>query len=190
MSGAFFIRRSFGGDKLYWAVFSEYVKTMLKVRILLFPLRLFMSEVKGHLLCPFQYFKGLIIIGPQSPTKKSEHSPYNMCCLEESKYYQFSFVVVVFLLQNGFAPVEFFLEGTRSRTCKSLTPKLGKSHEKATIGSPSFLLKNKIHNLHHLLNISCWMFEQILCFGFSVQYSFFKHTVYVTQNKKPSYSIF
>ncbi|XP_040919989.1 dihydroxyacetone phosphate acyltransferase isoform X1 [Toxotes jaculatrix] len=56
MSGAFFIRRSFGGDKLYWAVFSEYVKTMLK---------------------------------------------------------------------NGLAPVEFFLEGTRSRTCKSLTPKLG-----------------------------------------------------------------
>ncbi|KAF7666496.1 hypothetical protein LDENG_00105360 [Lucifuga dentata] len=56
MSGAFFIRRSFGGDKLYWAVFSEYVRTMLK---------------------------------------------------------------------NGFAPVEFFLEGTRSRTSKSLTPKLG-----------------------------------------------------------------
>ncbi|KAF6735840.1 Dihydroxyacetone phosphate acyltransferase [Oryzias melastigma] len=56
MSGAFFIRRSFGGDKLYWAVFSEYVKTMLR---------------------------------------------------------------------NGFAPLEFFLEGTRSRTAKSLTPKLG-----------------------------------------------------------------
>lgn len=56
MSGAFFIRRSFGGDKLYWSVFSEYVKTMLK---------------------------------------------------------------------NGFAPVEFFLEGTRSRTSKSLVPKLG-----------------------------------------------------------------
>lgn len=31
-SGAFFIRRSFGGDKLYWAVFSEYVQTLLKVR--------------------------------------------------------------------------------------------------------------------------------------------------------------
>ncbi|XP_042339028.1 dihydroxyacetone phosphate acyltransferase-like, partial [Plectropomus leopardus] len=30
MSGAFFIRRSFGGDKLYWAVFSEYVRTILK----------------------------------------------------------------------------------------------------------------------------------------------------------------
>ncbi|KAM9496422.1 dihydroxyacetone phosphate acyltransferase [Clarias gariepinus] len=56
MSGAFFIRRSFGGDKLYWAVFSEYVKTMLR---------------------------------------------------------------------NGYAPVEFFLEGTRSRTAKSLTPKTG-----------------------------------------------------------------
>ncbi|XP_070781879.1 dihydroxyacetone phosphate acyltransferase [Enoplosus armatus] len=56
MSGAFFIRRSFGGDKLYWAVFSGYVKTMLR---------------------------------------------------------------------NGYAPVEFFLEGTRSRTSKSLTPKLG-----------------------------------------------------------------
>ncbi|XP_029902918.1 dihydroxyacetone phosphate acyltransferase isoform X2 [Myripristis murdjan] len=56
MSGAFFIRRSFGGDKLYWTVFSEYVKTMLR---------------------------------------------------------------------NGMAPVEFFLEGTRSRTSKSLTPKLG-----------------------------------------------------------------
>ncbi|XP_061900801.1 dihydroxyacetone phosphate acyltransferase [Entelurus aequoreus] len=56
MSGAFFIRRSFGGDQLYWAVFSEYVKTIVK---------------------------------------------------------------------NGFAPVEFFLEGTRSRTAKSLTPKLG-----------------------------------------------------------------
>uniref|UniRef100_A0A8B9JJC1 Glyceronephosphate O-acyltransferase n=1 Tax=Astyanax mexicanus TaxID=7994 RepID=A0A8B9JJC1_ASTMX len=56
MSGAFFIRRSFGGDKLYWAVFSEYVKTMLR---------------------------------------------------------------------NGYAPIEFFLEGTRSRTGKSLTPKTG-----------------------------------------------------------------
>ncbi|KAJ3605384.1 hypothetical protein NHX12_027431 [Muraenolepis orangiensis] len=56
MSGAFFIRRSFGGDRLYWAVFSEYVKTMVR---------------------------------------------------------------------NGMAPMEFFLEGTRSRTCKSLTPKLG-----------------------------------------------------------------
>uniref|UniRef100_A0A3P8UVZ2 Glyceronephosphate O-acyltransferase n=1 Tax=Cynoglossus semilaevis TaxID=244447 RepID=A0A3P8UVZ2_CYNSE len=55
-SGAFFIRRSFGGDKLYWAVFSEYVQTLLK---------------------------------------------------------------------KGYAPIEFFLEGTRSRTSKSLTPKLG-----------------------------------------------------------------
>ncbi|XP_006146044.1 dihydroxyacetone phosphate acyltransferase isoform X2 [Tupaia chinensis] len=56
MSGAFFMRRTFGGNKLYWAVFSEYVRTMLR---------------------------------------------------------------------NGYAPVEFFLEGTRSRSAKTLTPKFG-----------------------------------------------------------------
>lgn len=31
-SGAFFIRRAIGSDKLYWAVLSEYVKTIVKVR--------------------------------------------------------------------------------------------------------------------------------------------------------------
>ncbi|XP_044866832.1 dihydroxyacetone phosphate acyltransferase isoform X2 [Mauremys mutica] len=55
-SGAFFMRRTFGGNRLYWAVFAEYVKTMLR---------------------------------------------------------------------NGYAPIEFFLEGTRSRTAKTLTPKFG-----------------------------------------------------------------
>ncbi|XP_060609762.2 dihydroxyacetone phosphate acyltransferase isoform X1 [Anolis sagrei] len=55
-SGAFFMRRTFGGNKLYWAVFAEYVKTVLK---------------------------------------------------------------------NGYAPVEFYLEGTRSRTAKTLNPKFG-----------------------------------------------------------------
>ena len=30
-SGAFFIRRSIGSDKLYWAVLSEYVKTIVRV---------------------------------------------------------------------------------------------------------------------------------------------------------------
>uniref|UniRef100_A0A8D0EAG4 Dihydroxyacetone phosphate acyltransferase n=1 Tax=Salvator merianae TaxID=96440 RepID=A0A8D0EAG4_SALMN len=55
-SGAFFMRRTFGGNKLYWAVFAEYVKTMLK---------------------------------------------------------------------SGYAPIEFYLEGTRSRTAKTLTPKFG-----------------------------------------------------------------
>ncbi|XP_033104031.1 dihydroxyacetone phosphate acyltransferase-like [Anneissia japonica] len=55
-AGAFYIRRSFGSDKLYWAVFTEYVQK---------------------------------------------------------------------LIVNGEAPVEFFLEGTRSRTGKSLPPKLG-----------------------------------------------------------------
>lgn len=34
-AGAFFMRRSFGGNRLYWAVFAEYVKTMLRVSKLL-----------------------------------------------------------------------------------------------------------------------------------------------------------
>ncbi|XP_028252785.1 dihydroxyacetone phosphate acyltransferase [Parambassis ranga] len=58
-SGAFFIRRAIGSDKLYWAVLSEYVRTIVR---------------------------------------------------------------------KGFAPVEFYVEGLRSRTLKSLTPKLGMMH--------------------------------------------------------------
>ncbi|KAM7395543.1 hypothetical protein PAMA_007016 [Pampus argenteus] len=58
-SGAFFIRRAIGSDKLYWAVLSEYVKTIVR---------------------------------------------------------------------KGFAPVEFYVEGFRSRTLKSLTPRLGMMH--------------------------------------------------------------
>ena len=56
-SGAFYIRRSFGDDQLYWAVFTEYVQTQI--------------------------------------------------C-------------------NGDQPIEFYVEGTRSRTLKSLCPKFGK----------------------------------------------------------------
>lgn len=55
-TGAFFIRRSFGSDELYWAVFTEYVQQHLK---------------------------------------------------------------------HADRPVEFFIEGTRSRTSKSLLPKQG-----------------------------------------------------------------
>ncbi|KAL4630450.1 dihydroxyacetone phosphate acyltransferase-like [Arapaima gigas] len=58
-SGAFFIRRAIGANKLYWAILSEYVKT---------------------------------------------------------------------LVRTGFAPIEFYVEGLRSRTLKSLTPKLGMLH--------------------------------------------------------------
>lgn len=58
-SGAFFIRRAIGSDKLYWAVLSEYVRTIVR---------------------------------------------------------------------RGYAPVEFYVEGLRSRTLKSLTPKLGMMH--------------------------------------------------------------
>ena len=60
--GAFYIRRSFGSDKLYWAIFTEYVQTQLR---------------------------------------------------------------------NGDAPLEFFVEGTRSRTMKSYQPR---------IGQPQFIL--------------------------------------------------
>ncbi|MED6293489.1 hypothetical protein CHARACLAT_011131 [Characodon lateralis] len=58
-SGAFFIRRAIRSDKLYWAVLSEYVRTIVR---------------------------------------------------------------------SGFAPLEFFVEGLRSRTLKSLPPKLGMMH--------------------------------------------------------------
>ncbi|XP_053743114.1 dihydroxyacetone phosphate acyltransferase [Synchiropus splendidus] len=58
-SGAFFIRRDIGADKLYWAVLSEYVKV---------------------------------------------------------------------LVRRGCAPLEFYVEGYRSRALKSLTPKLGMMH--------------------------------------------------------------
>ena len=58
MAGAFYMRRSFGSDKLYWAIFTEYVQ-----------------------------------------------------------------VNVI----NSEAPLEFFIEGTRSRTGKFLSPKLGKA---------------------------------------------------------------
>ncbi|XP_037606301.1 dihydroxyacetone phosphate acyltransferase [Sebastes umbrosus] len=58
-TGAFFIRRAIGSDKLYWAVLSEYVRTIVK---------------------------------------------------------------------KGYAPMEFYVEGLRSRTLKSLMPKLGMMH--------------------------------------------------------------
>ncbi|KAK5853072.1 hypothetical protein PBY51_006894 [Eleginops maclovinus] len=58
-SGAFFIRRAIGSDKLYWAVLSEYVRTVVK---------------------------------------------------------------------TGIAPLEFYVEGLRSRTLKSVMPKLGMMH--------------------------------------------------------------
>ncbi|XP_013867428.1 dihydroxyacetone phosphate acyltransferase [Austrofundulus limnaeus] len=58
-SGAFFIRRAIGSDRLYWAVLSEYVRTIVR---------------------------------------------------------------------KGFAPLEFYVEGFRSRTLKSVPPKLGMMH--------------------------------------------------------------
>lgn len=89
-SGAFFIRRAIGSDKLYWAVLSEYIKTIVRVRRV--PLW-------------FIQFVKLYVISA------------NLCVC-------FCFV---FLhdRQKGIAPVEFYVEGLRSRTLKSLVPKLG-----------------------------------------------------------------
>lgn len=58
-TGAFFMRRSFSTDKMYWEVFREYIRTLIT-----------------------QYHSG----------------------------------------------VEFFIEGTRSRSCKALSPKVGKKN--------------------------------------------------------------
>lgn len=51
MSGAFFMRRTFGGNKLYWAVFSEYVKTMLRVNA--YDYQVFSSSVFFPLMFAF-----------------------------------------------------------------------------------------------------------------------------------------
>lgn len=47
-----------------------------------------------------------------------ERRQWVLCCV---------LFVCVFSLKNGYAPVEFFLEGTRSRSAKTLTPKFGRS---------------------------------------------------------------
>ncbi|EFA75040.1 hypothetical protein PPL_11725 [Heterostelium album PN500] len=72
-AGAFFLRRSFHGDALYWAIFSEYVQRLI--------------------------------------------------------------------IDNQ--PVEFFIEGKRSRTGKSLYPKMGML---SMIANPFF--ENKVHDVH------------------------------------------
>jgi hypothetical protein len=87
---AFFMRRSFGSDKLYWTVFSEYVQK---------------------------------------------------------------------LVTDGEAPIEFFIEGTRSRTAKSLMPKFGKDANRS-IRRESILLHRE------------GRYEVWLCFDpFSFQHS-------------------
>lgn len=131
MSGAFFIRRSFGGDKLYWSVFSEYVKTMLKVRML-FPLKSFFAREWISSACLTHLKRPVVKV--RDWTWPTQIWWYCLFCVD--------FYIFVVSLQNGYAPIEFFLEGTRSRTSKSLTPKLGKLEGKKTVlytrkGKPS-----------------------------------------------------
>jgi glycerol-3-phosphate O-acyltransferase len=77
------MRRSFGNDKLYWTIFSEYVQK---------------------------------------------------------------------LVTDGEAAIEFFIEGTRSRTAKSLMPKFGKITVRSSI-LPSDLLYVSLS----LCVIVCWL---------------------------------
>lgn len=86
-SGAFFIRRRFGNDILYWAIISEYVRRTL--------------------------------------------------------------------IQGGH-PMEFFIEGTRSRTGKSLSPKIGLCIIKQHISSiPGDSVDDTGHKIcHFVFNIS------------------------------------
>lgn len=93
LSGAFFIRRTFHGEKLYWAVFSEYVKTMLR---------------------------------------------------------------------NGYAPLEFFIEGQRSRTGKTIQPRLGLLN---VVAEPFF--RGEVYDTY-LVPISI-SYEKILEESFHVQ---------------------
>ena len=58
-SGAFFLRRTFGSDKLYKAVFSEYVKAVL---------------------CSGDYPMEFFVEGTRSRSGKSLHPRLGMCC--------------------------------------------------------------------------------------------------------------
>lgn len=58
-------------------------------------------------------------------------------------------------IQNGYAPIEFFLEGTRSRTCKSLTPKTGKC-------TSTLCLQIFLNNFKNRLSVLLWLFCFIL----------------------------
>nr|XP_040132626.1 dihydroxyacetone phosphate acyltransferase isoform X3 [Ictidomys tridecemlineatus] len=71
MSGAFFMRRTFGGNKLYWAVFSEYVKTMLRG---LLKARKILSENFGSI---HVYFGDPISLRSLAAGRMSR-SPYNL----------------------------------------------------------------------------------------------------------------
>lgn len=51
-SGAFFIRRAIGSDKLYWAVLSEYVRTLVRV----WNIEILAGSVSGENTNRFLYF--------------------------------------------------------------------------------------------------------------------------------------
>lgn len=166
MSGAFFMRRTFGGNKLYWAVFSEYVKTMLRVNAddsqVLVSCASFSRELAGgaqdarpaagtrmasavhlprsRLACASPLRPAPCACAVLVPKTGAEGGQGGVVgsfgegikrsfSHSESRQWVLCFVLFLFVfsLKNGYAPVEFFLEGTRSRTAKTLTPKFGRS---------------------------------------------------------------
>jgi hypothetical protein len=94
-SCAFFMRRSFGNDKLYWSAFSEYVQK---------------------------------------------------------------------LVTDGESAIEFFIEGTRSRTAKSLMPKFGKITDKSVRSAfkPTVYLCVEwiASRLYNVLAFKCFDYQQ------------------------------
>lgn len=69
------------------------------------------ASIKKNICSCFKYFK--LFVGSK----------------EEMVLFLLTSFLFALLLKNGYAPIEFFLEGTRSRTAKTLTPKFGKSVE-------------------------------------------------------------
>lgn len=88
-SGAFYIRRSFGEDTLYWAVFTEYVQTQI--------------------------------------------------C-------------------NGDSPIEFYVEGTRSRTSKSYAPKFGK--QKISLFKLMMKQKKRAYEKYVVITLTSTLFSK------------------------------
>ncbi|KAK1805658.1 hypothetical protein P4O66_019930 [Electrophorus voltai] len=183
-SGAFFIRRAIGSDKLYWAVLSEYVRTIVRMReystetVRCLNMRPYTTETVRCLNMRAYTTETVRCLNMRPYTTETVRClnmrPYttetvrclNMrpyttetvrClnmrpyttetvrCLNMRPYttetvrclnmrpYTTETVRCLNMRPyttetTGFAPVEFYVEGLRSRTLKSLTPKMGMMH--------------------------------------------------------------
>lgn len=116
-SGAFFIRRAMREDKLYWAVLSEYVRTIVRVCTV-------------GCMCSSQCLLWINI--KISSDSCSLYSVFSVRVkITEMWFIHFCSKMLrpVLSSQTGYAPLEFYVEGYRSRTLKSLNPKLGETRD-------------------------------------------------------------